>query len=66
MAEKAFSMVRVKAAISSPVAQVLRGSRNALVGVGIMSGIINLLMLTGAIFMMQVYDRAVSYTHLYR
>lgn len=60
MAEKAFSMLRVKAALASPVAQVLRSSRNALVGVGIMSGIINLLMLTGAVFMMQVYDRVLA------
>lgn len=60
MAEKAFSMLRLKAAIKSPVAQVLRSCRNALLGIGIMSGVINLLMLTGAVFMMQVYDRVLA------
>lgn len=35
----------------------LDGSRHALVGVGVFSGVTNLLMLTGPIFMLQVYDR---------
>ena len=34
--------------------------RKALIGVALMSGIINLLMLTGSLFMMQVYDRVLS------
>lgn len=45
---------------SSPITKVLASCRNALLGVGLMSGAINLLMLTGAIFMMQVYDRVLA------
>lgn len=36
---------------------LLDGSRQALVGVGVFSGVTNLLMLTGPLFMLQVYDR---------
>ncbi|SCW45670.1 type I secretion system permease/ATPase [Ancylobacter rudongensis] len=35
----------------------LDGSRKALLGVGLFSGVTNLLMLTGPLFMLQVYDR---------
>jgi ATP-binding cassette subfamily C protein PrsD len=35
----------------------LRACRGAFVGVGLFSGMINILMLTGAIFMLEVYDR---------
>ena len=35
----------------------LKPCRSALIGVGLFSGLINLLMLTGAIFMMEIYDR---------
>ncbi len=45
---------------SSPVTKVVARCKNALLGVGLMSGAINLLMLTGAIFMMQVYDRVLA------
>ena len=47
-------------ASSSPVARVLKSCRGALFGVGLISGVINLLMLTGAVFMMQVYDRVLT------
>ena len=44
----------------SPVTKVIGTCRNALLGVGVMSGVINVLMLTGAIFMMQIYDRVLA------
>lgn len=39
------------------VGALLDGSQHALIGVGVFSGVINLLMLTGPLFMLQVYDR---------
>ena len=41
----------------SELGDALRACRSAFVGVGIMSCIINLLYLTGSIFMLEVYDR---------
>lgn len=41
----------------SELAVALGASRNAIIGVGLFSGISNVLMLTGAFFMLQVYDR---------
>src|SRR3954452_6850365 len=41
----------------SELSDALRGCRSAFVGVGVMSCIINLLYLTGSIFMLEVYDR---------
>lgn len=40
-----------------PLVQALRACRGALAGVGLFSGALNVLMLTGSIFMLQVYDR---------
>jgi len=42
---------------ASDVSQALKGCRSALVGVAVFSGMSNVLMLTGAFFMLQVYDR---------
>jgi ATP-binding cassette subfamily C protein len=39
------------------VAAALRGSRGLFISVGLFSGVINVLALTGAIYMLQVYDR---------
>lgn len=39
------------------IGQALRACRGAWIGAAIASGFVNLLMLTGAIFMLQVYDR---------
>lgn len=41
----------------SELKSVLARFRNALIGVGLMSGMINVLYLTGSFFMLQVYDR---------
>ena len=41
----------------SPVGQVLAQAKSAFVGVGVFSFFVNLLMLTGPIYMLQVYDR---------
>ena len=40
--------------------QIFQENRRAFVGLGIFSAIINLLMLTGPIYMLQVYDRVLS------
>jgi PrtD family type I secretion system ABC transporter len=41
----------------SELGDALRACRNAFVGVGIMSCMINLLYLTGSVFMLEIYDR---------
>src|SRR5215469_6741693 len=41
----------------SELGDALRACRNAFIGVGVMSCIINLLYLTGSIFMLEIYDR---------
>ncbi|MGJ5175742.1 type I secretion system permease/ATPase [Bradyrhizobium oligotrophicum] len=50
-------MAAVPHARQSELSDALRGCRSAFVGVGLMSCIINLLYLTGSIFMLEVYDR---------
>ncbi len=42
------------------VAQVLKASRTAFVSAGIFSGVVNVLMLTGSVYMLQVYDRVLT------
>jgi len=44
---------------SSPIAVALCGCRAAFFGVGIFSGLINLLALTGTLYMLQLYDRVI-------
>src|ERR1700748_1955601 len=41
----------------SELGDALRACRGAFIGVGVMSCVINLLYLTGSIFMLEVYDR---------
>ena len=41
----------------SSLGQALQQFRNAFIGVGVFSALINLLALTGSLFMLQVYDR---------
>jgi ATP-binding cassette subfamily C protein len=50
-------MAAVAGVRRSELGDALRACRNALIGVGLMSCIINLLYLTGSIFMLEVYDR---------
>src|SRR5437764_11641507 len=42
-----------------PVTQGLRTSARRLAGVAVFSGVINLLMLSGSLYMLQVYDRVI-------
>ena len=42
-----------------PVSVQLRASRRRLAGVAVFSGVVNLLTLTGSIYMLQVYDRVI-------
>lgn len=42
-----------------PVTLQLRASRRRLAGVAVFSGVINLLMLSGSLYMLQVYDRVI-------
>lgn len=53
-------LFRTSTANASPVVDVIKSLRGTLLGIGAMSGIINVLMLTGSIFMMQVYDRVLA------
>lgn len=48
------------AAPSAVIRQALKSSRGAFVCVGLFSGLVNLLMLSGSLYMLQVYDRVLS------
>ncbi len=54
MSRKAGAPLRKPA---NPIERALRRSKALLLGVGVFSGIINLLALTGSFYMLQVYDR---------
>ena len=43
--------------LQSELAGAMQACRNALIGVGIFSAVSNILMLTGSVFMLEVYDR---------
>ena len=47
----------MRLAKKSELAQALASCRGAFLSVGVFSAVINILMLTGSIFMLQVYDR---------
>src|SRR5262249_52876096 len=51
---------RAPAPPRSPVAAILASCRGAFIGIGLVSGIVNVLMLTSSLFMMQVYDRVLG------
>ena len=53
-------MTDVSACGGTPVAQALRAVRGAFLGVGVLSGVSNLLMLTGPLFMILIYDRVLT------
>ena len=44
----------------SPIAAVLAENSRAFMAIALMSGLVNILMLTGSVFMIQVYDRVLS------
>src|SRR3954454_1905364 len=50
-------MAAVPGGRRSEIGEALRACRNAFIGVGMMSCMINLLYLTGSIFMLEIYDR---------
>jgi PrtD family type I secretion system ABC transporter len=52
--------VATKASGFTLVEDALKDCRSAFWGVGIFSGVVNLLMLTGSLYMLQVYDRVLS------
>ena len=45
---------------SDPIAEALAACRPGLVAAGLFSGVLNILMLAGAIYMLQVYDRVLT------
>jgi ATP-binding cassette, subfamily C, bacterial PrsD len=46
-------------ASDDPVAQGLRESARRMIGIAVFSGVINILMLSGSLYMLQVYDRVI-------
>src|SRR4028119_1935714 len=52
-------MVRNGSLRQSELRQALKPSRMAFLGVGLFSGALNVLTLTGSVFMLQVYDRVI-------
>ncbi len=53
------STPRSSSAPARKFAAAIAGSRRAFLGVGLMSGLINLLALTGSLYMLQIYDRVI-------
>ncbi len=51
-------------AADDPVSQGLRESARRMIGIAVFSGIINLLMLSGSLYMLQVYDRVIPSRNL--
>lgn len=49
-----------KSPVSSPLAAAIRSVRGAFLSVAALSGVSNILMLTGPLFMLQVYDRVLA------
>src|SRR5213075_926069 len=46
-------------AADDPVANALRASARRMIGIAVFSGVINILMLSGSLYMLQVYDRVI-------
>src|ERR1700751_2657720 len=51
-------------AADDPVSRGLRDSRRRMAGIAVFSGVINLLMLSGSLYMLQVYDRVIPSRNL--
>jgi PrtD family type I secretion system ABC transporter len=61
---RAISGLRSTLAADDPVAAALRASARRMIGVAVFSGVINILMLSGSIYMLQVYDRVIPSRNL--
>ncbi len=51
-------------AADDPVANAMRASARRMIGVAVFSGVINILMLSGSLYMLQVYDRVIPSRNL--
>src|ERR1700752_3262165 len=51
-------------AADDPVTRGLRESARRMIGIAVFSGVINLLMLSGSLYMLQVYDRVIPSRNL--
>jgi ATP-binding cassette, subfamily C, bacterial PrsD len=56
---KGISNLRSTAASDDPVTAGLRESARRMIGIAVFSGVINVLMLSGSLYMLQVYDRVI-------
>src|SRR5437667_4951118 len=56
---RAFSGLLSTLASDDPVTLRLRESARRMIGVAVFSGVINILMLSGSLYMLQVYDRVI-------
>jgi ATP-binding cassette, subfamily C, bacterial PrsD len=56
---RAISSIRSTLQSDDPVAVGLRDSARRMVGIAVFSGVINILMLSGSLYMLQVYDRVI-------
>jgi PrtD family type I secretion system ABC transporter len=61
---RAFASLKSTLASDDPVAMALRESARRMIGVAVFSGVINILMLSGSIYMLQVYDRVIPSRNL--
>ena len=61
---RAISSLLSKLASDDPVGNALRDSARRMIGVAVFSGVINILMLAGSIYMLQVYDRVIPSRNL--
>ncbi len=46
--------------VRAPLREAIQESSGAFIGVGLFSAVVNILMLTGPLFMLQVYDRVLA------
>src|SRR6266446_2220568 len=58
-ASRAISGLLSTLASDDPVALGLRESARRMIGVAVFSGVVNILMLSGSLYMLQVYDRVI-------
>ena len=63
-ASRAISGLLSTLAADDPVASAMRASAQRMIGVAVFSGVINILMLSGSLYMLQVYDRVIPSRNL--